>query len=384
MKKMYWKAYNFRPIIMTFMALTSMYCLFLVETHKHLVPQEQYALKLKAAELSQRAMIAVKNERLRRHIKINTHFDTAESGLIGVNQSIITSDHGVLRSKKISVDPNLAALIVQWLSDLKLQKGDVVAVGMTGSFPGLDISTLAAMQVMELKPLLITSATASNWGANIPKFAWLDMLHILNKKGILNAKPLAASIGADRDIGLNLEAKGLAIVLASIKKYDLTLIKESMVSDSIDKRLQLYSEASGNEEIKAYINIGGGWASIGKHLAKPNLSKDQKDKIKSSSLKTGPNIDLPVTLANTNSVATRFLKQGIPVINVKEINKIAADYNLSPWTKNMSIGVGPLFFHAKYNIFLAFFGLLVIVAVCYWEMWIQHRKKTIEARSQLI
>lgn len=384
MKKMYWKAYNFRPFMMMLMAIISLVCLYLVETNKHLVPQEQYATKLKAAELSQRAMIAIKNERLSRGIKINKRFDTAESGLIGVKQSTITSDHGSLRSKKISVDPNLAALMVQWLSDLKLQKGDVVAVGMTGSFPGLDISALAAMQVMELRPLLIVSGAASNWGANVPEFSWLDMLHVLNKKKIIHAEPLAASIGADRDIGLNLESKGIARILAKVKKYDLPLIREQMVSDSIDKRLQIYSQASGQEEVKAYINIGGGWASIGKHLAKPNLSQEQKEKIKNSYLKTGPNIDLPVTLANTNSVAIRYLKQGIPVINVKEIYKIAADYHLSPWIKNGSIGIGPLFFHEKYNIAWAAFGLIIIVLVCYIEMWMQRRKKTMEASQQLI
>lgn len=384
MKKMYWKAYNFRPIMLLLMAFVSLACLYLVETHKHLVPQEHYTLKLKAAELSQRAMIAIKNERIRRGYKIDKRFDTAESGLIGVKQSIITSDHGSLRSKRISVDPNLAALMVQWLSDLKLRTGDVVAVGMTGSFPGLDISTLAAIQAMELKPLLIVSSSASNWGANMPDFSWLDMLHHLNTHNILLAKPLAASIGADRDIGLNLEARGVTKILAQIKKYNLPLIQESMVSDAIDKRLQIYSEASGQEEIKAYINIGGGWASIGKHFAKPNLTKEQKEKIKSSYLKTGPNIDLPVTLANTNSVAIRYLKQGIPVINVKDIYKIAADYNLSPWTKYTSIGVGTLFFHEKYNIAWAFIGLIIIVLVCYIEMRMQRHKKVIEAQEQLL
>ena len=238
--------------------------------------------------------------------------------------------------------------------------------------------------ITELKPLLIVSSSASNWGANLPDFTWLDMLHHLNQHNILLAKPLAASIGADRDIGLNLEARGISKILAQIKKYDLPLIQEPMVGDAIDKRLQIYSEGSGQEEIKAYINIGGGLASIGKHFAKPNLTKEQKEKIKNSHLKTGPNIELPVTLANTNSVAIRYLKQGIPVINVKDIYKIAADYNLSPWTKYTSIGVGSLFFHEKYNIAWAFLGLIVIVLVCYIEMRMQRHKKVVEAQEQLL
>lgn len=383
MKKMYWKAYNFRPVIMLMMAIISLYCLYLVETHKHLVPQEHYSLKLKAAELSQKAMVAIKQERLRRGIKINKKFDTAQSGLIGWKQSSITSDQGVLRAKKISVDPNLAALIVQWLTDLKLQRGDIVAIGMTGSFPGLDVSTLAAIEVMGLKPLLITSATASNWGANIPSYSWLEMLQVLNKKKIITVKPLASSIGASQDLGKNLEASGLASVLESISKYKVELIREPLISESIEKRLQIFSDASGEEDIKAYINIGGGVASIGKHFAKPNLSKEQKEKIITSHLRTGPNIELPVTLANTNSVAIRYLKLGIPVINIKNISKIALDYNLSPWSPSMSIGIGSLFFHEKYNIGLAILGLFIIIFVCYAEYLLQKRKSVKEAAEQL-
>ena len=384
MKKMYWTAYNFRPIVMALMAIIALFCLYYVESHKHLVPQEHYELKVQAAELAKKAMLAIKKERLHQGIKIDKRFDPSESGLIGVKESSITSDHGVLRSKQISVNPNLAALIVQWLVDLKIQQGDVVAVGMTGSFPGLDVSTLAAINVMGLKPILITSATASNWGANISRYSWLDMLHVLNNKKIINVKPLASSIGASKDLGKDIESAGLKAILNSIEKYNIDLIREPMVSESIDKRLQLYSQAAGEDEIKAYINIGGGIASIGKHYAKPNLSKEQKERIKTSFLKTGPNFQLPVTLANTNSVAIRYLKLGIPVINIKNITKIATDYSLSPWRKSMSIGIGALFFHEKYNIWLAFIGLLIIIAVCYGEMRVQWHQKKTEAVEQLL
>ena len=384
MKKMYWTAYNFRPVIMAIMAIVSMLCMYTVEKFKYLVPQEHYDIKLQAAELSEKAMKAVKKEKIRRGIKINTKYDPASSGLIGRKQSKITSDSGVLRSKQISVNPNLAALIVQWMYDLKLTKGDTVAIGMTGSFPALDISTLAAVKVMGLKPIVITSAASSNWGANIPGFSWLDMFSVLNKDNIFEVKPLASSIGAAKDLGKSLEPGGANTLIKTIKRNNILLIQEPLVSESIDKRLQLYSEAAGENDIKAYINIGGGVASIGKHYAKPNLSKEQKAKIKSSHLQTGPNIDLPVSLANTNSVAIRYLKLGVPVINIKQISKISNDYKLTPWNSLMSIGIGPLFFHEKYNILLAFIGLLIIISVCYWEMREQWKGQKAEADDQLI
>lgn len=386
MKKMYWTAYNFRPMIMALMAVVAIGCLYVVEKFKYLVPRDpqHYNLYIQAAELSEKAMNAVKSQRLKLGIKINNKTDPSESGLIGVKQSKITSDNGVLRSKQISINPNLAALILQWMYDLKLKEGDVVAIGMTGSFPALDISTLAAAKVMGLKPIVIVSAAASNWGANIPQYSWLDMFNVLNKQDIFDIKPLASSLGAAKDLGKSLEPGGADILLNTIKRNNVLLIKEPLVSESIDKRLQLYSEAAGDNDIKAYINIGGGVASIGKHYAKPNLTKDQKERIKSSHLKTGPNFDLPVALANTNSVAIRYLKLGVPVINIKEVSKIATDYNLVPWNKDMSIGVGPLFFHEKYNILLALIGLIIIIAACYFEMRAQWKEQKHEADEQLL
>jgi poly-gamma-glutamate system protein len=384
MKKMYWKAYSFRPAIMSLMAVVALLCLLFVETHKELVPQGNYDTKLKAALLSHKAFDTVKKRRLQLGLKIDKRFDPAETGLIGKKETSITSDHGVLRSKQISVDPNLAALIVQWLVDLKLKEGDVVAVGMTGSFPALDISTLAALNVMKIKPLIIVSGTASQWGANLPQYSWLDMFHTLNSKNVFTSKPLAASIGASKDLGKNLDTNGLNTILSTIKKYDIPLIREPTVSDSIDKRLKMYADAADGEEIKAYINIGGGIASIGRHFVKESLSKDQKELILSSRLKTGINSSMPVALANSNSVAIRYLKQGIPVINIKEVFKIAQDYNLQPWRAWMGIGVGTLFFHEKYNIFYAFISLLIIILACWWEMQLQLKQKKQEAAEQLV
>lgn len=384
MKKMYWKAYQIRPVLMMLMALVALGCLYFVESHKQLVPQEHYEEKFNAAQMAEKAMQVIKKERLKRGLPIQKQFDPAETGLIGYKESSITSDHGVLRAKQISVDPNLAALVVQWLKDLGLKEGDVVAVGMTGSFPGLDISTLAALKVLKLKPVLIVSAAASNWGGNIPNYSWLDMLHVLNQQRVFDVMPIAASIGAARDTGKSLTAAGVHAIRHAIQKYHLELINTSLVSDSIDRRLQLFSEAAGENEIKAYINIGGGVASIGKHYAKPNLSKEQKERIMASQLKTGINIELPVSLANTNSVAIRYLKLGVPVINIKNVGKIASDYNLKPWRNSMSIGIGPLFFHEKYNIWYALISLFIILGACYSEMRAQLRYKRLEASEQLL
>lgn len=378
MKKMYWTNYNVHPYLMVSLAVISLLMLYVVESYVAFVPSKNYRVKLDATLKSKQAFAAIKKARKEKKIAIDKKADPAETGLIGVRNSIITSDKGVLKSKQISTNPNLAALMVEWLSDLKLKKGDVVAIGMTGSFPALDISTLSAIDAMQLKPLVIVSATASQYGANIPGFSLLDMLNTLNQDNILPYKPIAASIGAAKDLGKGLQPEGVKIITHTIKKYGIPLIKEPLVSKSINKRLELYQEAAGDKPIKAYINIGGGVASIGKHFIERKLTSEQKEELLKHSLKTGPNLNIPVALANTNSVAVRFLKLGVPVINVKNVNLIAAQYGLKPWRSGMKIGVGPLFYIKRYNIWLAIGSLFIILLVC----WLQVNIQTIQKREQ--
>lgn len=384
MKKLYWTAHKSHPFLMIFMCSIALGCLFFVETHKKHVPRDHYDLKIESALLTKRAFKVIKQQRLKLGIKINKKYDPADTGLIGRKDTIITSDQGVLRSKQISVNPNLSALILQWLIDLGLKSGDYVAVGMTGSFPAMDVSTLAAMQVLKLKPLVIVSGAASQWGANIPDYSWLDMLNVLNQHKIFNIKPIAASIGGNKDLGANLPPEGVKLIEQTIKRYDIPLIKEPLVSQSINKRMALYQMAAENNHIKAYINIGGGIASIGKHFARSKLSNEQKDVILHNHLKTGVNLQLPITLANSTSVAVRFLKRGHPVINIKDVNRIARDYNLQPWKDSVGIGYGPLFYHEKYNLWYVFFSLIILVCVCWVQMRLQLQQKQIEANEQLL
>jgi poly-gamma-glutamate system protein len=378
MKKMYWTNYNVHPYLMVGLAIVSLFCLYVVETNKSSVPSSNYELKLQATLEAQKAFAALKKARLAKGIGINSRFDPSKSGLIGKERSIITSDQGVLRSKQISLNPNLAALFVQWLSDLKLKPGETITVGMTGSFPALDASMLAAINAMQLKPIIIVSGTASQYGANIPNFSWLDMLNDLNNAKIFSYKPIAASIGAAKDRGEDLKPEGVQLMEKTIKKYDIPLIKEPLVSQSIDKRLELYKQAAGDNVIRAYINIGGGVASVGKHFAKPKLTSEERQDILSHSLKSGPNLSLPIALANTNSVAIRYLKRGIPVINVKNINVIAAEYDLKAWSNNMGIGIGPLFYTKLYNIWYALISLFVIMGAC----WALVKIQVIQKREQ--
>ena len=107
--------------------------------------------------------------------------DINDTGLIGMENSIITTSIGHLRAKRTSTNPNLAGLVVYFLNDCGVKRGDVIAVGASSSFPALVVATLAAAKALGLKPLVISSLGASQWGANDPDFHWLKMWGCLQK-----------------------------------------------------------------------------------------------------------------------------------------------------------------------------------------------------------
>lgn len=369
MKKIYWHAHNIPRYLMILMCVAALVGLFCAEHFKQFVPLPNYAKKLEAAQVASQAFAVIKRARISKGIKIDRKYDPQMSGLIGRRNTETTTDKGVVLAKQTSVNPNIAAIIVSWMLDAKLKKGDVVAIGMTGSFPAVDASVLSAVKVLGLKPVLIVSAAASQWGANIPGFLWLDMEHVLNLNGVIPYKPVAASLGGVRDEAGAMSEEGRAILKATIDKYKIPFIKPEGTISSIDERMGIYERAAGNQPIKLYINVGGGMASIGLHkpadAASKQIPKSVKE-LKRHRLTAGLNTSLPISLANTDSIAVRFLKQGVPVINLRNVDTIARDYNL-PLGPRVApvIGQGFIYFRDEYSRLLAtvVLGLLILLLI---------------------
>lgn len=361
MKKMYWHTHNLPRIFIVLLCLMTLLGMFVVEHFKKFVPVENYTLKVDAAHLTRDAFKAAKDFRRAQHIPINNSLDPQASGLIGDNLTEITSDGGNIITKRTTINPNIVAIFINWLDQLHLQPGDTVAIGATGSFPALDISMLAAIKSLQLKPLIIYSAAASQFGANIPGFTFIDIQHDLKQKGLFNYEPLAISLGGGQDIASRMSDKGRAILTDTINQYHYPLLSPTGTIDSVTQRMAIYKNAAHNQPISAYINVGGGMASIG-------LKQLEHKKIKSidkpHSLPSGVIMELPISLANTDSVAVRFLKEGVPVVNVHNIGaKLRNQYNLPVDARYSIIGWGKLFFHETYNEWLTGIVLLAILAV---------------------
>jgi poly-gamma-glutamate system protein len=221
----------------------------------------------------------------------------------------------------------------------KVRKGSLVAVGMTGSLPGWNISFLAACDALEITPLIISSVGASDWGANLPSLTWLDMEHVLNERGILKFRSVAASYGGPSDNGRGLSPEGRDLLKAAIDRNNVKFINEPTLQSSIAKRIEVYDSARAGKPLACYVNIGGGSASIGgsanARLIPPGLT-----------------MHLAVKNFPTRGVINIMAEGGLPVINLLEVEKLAVKYNLPTEVGDEApdLGEGSLYFKDRYSI----------------------------------
>ena len=218
---------------------------------------------LKASLLMKNATETVIHCREERGIPINGREDVNLTGLIGVELSPLTTSLGNLEAKRTTANPNFAGLIVSLLNEAGVKKGDTIAMGASSSFPALIIASLCAAKTMGLSTILICSLGASQWGANNPDFHWLDMHRCLLQAGIIDVSPVALSLGGDGDEGKDMSPEGRSLLLEAARKTQVPFLNESDLEKNVGERLRLFGVDRSNSKIKAFVNIGGGYANMG-------------------------------------------------------------------------------------------------------------------------
>ncbi|MEM9555719.1 MAG: poly-gamma-glutamate system protein [Acidobacteriota bacterium] len=309
-----------------------------VESGQRVVPSPHYDQMLRAAQLSEQAATALKRERLERGAFVDAVNDPAETALIGQEYTQITTDRGDLDAKLASTDPNFAAVILGMLHQLDLEPGDCAAVAMTGSFPALNLSTLAALEVFGADTVLITSVGASNFGATDPYFTWLDMERVLVDDGILRTRSTAASMGGGNDTGRGLSPKGRQLLLDAIERADVTPLVEKTIDASIRRRVELYRAGCGERPIAVYINVGGGVASLG-HSLNGEL------------VPSGSNQRLPTRNYPARGAMMRIADGDVPVIHLLNVRRLRDRYGLEPVREVLpKPGTGRVFGDVRYDL----------------------------------
>jgi poly-gamma-glutamate system protein len=374
---MYWKPSGASQVQRALVAALAIIGLIAVEVFPSEEQQPYYAEKILAARKAEEAFEVIAAAAERKGLSLRTKTDPAESRLIGEVLSPITSGSGSLVSKQTSVNPNFAAVVVQWLKDLGVRSGDVVALGLSGSFPAMNVAVYSAVSALGVEPIIVTSTAASQWGANEPTFTWLDMEAELRKADVFPYKSAAASLGGVGDEAIGLSKRGIRMLERAIERNKVPALTEiepeeaaakaenaaeeeeaekptpslALVDqDRVRERVRVYYEAAGDRQIKAYINVGGGTVSVGTKVGKRKFVP-------------GVNTRLPRGIEDMPpSVLGAFLKTGVPGIHITRIVELAEEYGLEIAPRSTpEVGTGDIFQKREPNPWLAGIVLALIL-----------------------
>jgi poly-gamma-glutamate system protein len=370
---MYWKPEGASQVQRALVAALAVVGLVAVEVFPSEEQQPYYAEKMLAARKAQDALDIIRDASERKGLQLRAKTDPAGTRLIGEVLSPITSGSGSLVSKQTSVNPNFAAVVVQWAKDLRLKSGDVVAVGVSGSFPAMNVAVYSALHELGIEPIIISSTAASQWGANDPNFTWLDMEAVLRKNEVYPYKSVAASLGGVGDDAIGLTKRGRRMLERAIERNEVPALAEIepqdqrgeivedeegqpvaslglVDEDRVRERMRVYYEMAGDRTIKAYVNVGGGTVSVGTKVGKRKFLP-------------GVNVRPPKGIEEMPpSVLGAFLETGVPGIHVTRIIDLAEEFGLEIAPRIMpEVGTGDVFQKRQPNRWLAGIVLALIL-----------------------
>ena len=314
---------------------------------RNLEPTAYADVQRAAAERMQRGEAVLLDVVLQEVIAIED-IDLNQTGLIGPEWTPLTTTPGIEEAKRTALDPNFAALLVRYFKEAGLEAGDRVAVGTSGSFPGLLMATLCAATELELDVDVIASFGSSMYGATRLELNVCRILRILRDNGVIDYELLAVSPGGNNDYGESaLWPDSRDTIAALAAEEGVEYIDYNDIEKSIARRLEIFGE-----DVDCFVNVGGASANSGTSaytLDFPN------------GLVTDPP-RIPTT-AN-RGLMYEYAARGIPVINMLNVRQMAADnglpYDPVPLTQP---GEGGVYYHIVYRVWIAALAVALMLAV---------------------
>ena len=339
----------FRPSIqktriLVFLALINIIVYYFVSSSIVTFKSSDYDLKITSAKKMENALGLLKKYGRKYPFLSRDPFDT-RLVFLNTETSPLLTDIGKYEAKSTVLKPNFSALIIDQFSKSGLNKGDTIAVSMTGSMPGANIAVLMACEAMELEYVLISSLGASSWGATDMSLSWPKMEKILYDNKLINKVSDKFTYGGGADYlkrgtryrkiygGNNkrLSLDSLMISLYPDKVMDDIFILHGLSDDavmndstgiilktSINKRISFYEKFCPDGSLScfdAYVNVGGGVASFG--YKGKNKLKDNYGYVQAKDI-----INALPKFEKRNSVMIRFAESNISIINITEIEKL--------------------------------------------------------------
>ena len=339
----------FRPSIqktriLVFLALINIIVYYFVSSSVVTFRASDYELKIASAEKMENALNVLKKYGRKYPFLSRDPFDT-RLVFLNTETSPLLTDIGKYEAKSTVLKPNFSALIIDQFSKSGLNKGDTIAVSMTGSMPGANIAVLMACEAMELEYILISSLGASSWGATDMKLSWPKMEKILYDNNLISKVSDKFTYGGGADYlkrgtryrkiyggeSKRVSIDSLMISLYPNKTMDDLFILHGLSNDevlndstgtilktSINQRISFYEKSCSDGSLScfdAYVNVGGGVASFG--YKGKNKLKDNFGYVKANDV-----LDVLPSFEKRNSVMAKFAESNIPLINITEIEKL--------------------------------------------------------------
>ena len=339
----------FRPSIqktriLVFLALINIIVYYFVSSSVVTFRASDYELKITSAEKMENALNVLKKYGRNYPFLSRDPFDT-RLVFLNTETSPLLTDIGKYEAKSTVLKPNFSALIIDQFSKSGLNKGDTIAVSMTGSMPGANIAVLMACEAMELEYILISSLGASSWGATDMNLSWPKMEKILYDNNLISKVSDKFTYGGGADYlkrgtryrkiyggdNKRVSIDSLMISLYPNKTMDDLFILHGLSNNevlndstgtilktSINQRISFYEKSCPDGSLScfdAYVNVGGGVASFG--YKGKNKLKDNFGYVKASDV-----LDVLPSFQKRNSVMAKFAESNIPLINITEIEKL--------------------------------------------------------------
>ncbi|MBR2975168.1 MAG: poly-gamma-glutamate system protein [Clostridia bacterium] len=364
----------------------------LCDATKTLSDSPHQAVMLKATALAQRAFDEIKYYKQRHNIAFSDE-DLLQTGLLGQEFSYIVTTDGVLKSKRTSVNPHWAAVVVSMFVKAKLQPGDQVLMVFSGSFPALNVCAVAAGEAYGLDMCLMGSVGASNFGATNEDFTFFDMMaylcgygaeqprqKVFDKQSMLDC----VSLGGGNDCGSTFGSYMIWDDNASqtaetyrnqIKQRieavpSVTFVEQSNFQQNIAYRLE-YLQANA-ADVKFMLNVGGSMVGLGIGLSAH---------IESGYVSPGivVNNGALVNVDPNDGLLQRYLQRGIPVASLLNMQGMAEQYGI-PYDPGQlpsptDMGQSNVYFTTKYNFVIPVVALIVtlLVAVLFCVLRVKNK-----------
>lgn len=332
------------------LCILSLVMFYIVQISKKEVQQDFYNEKVSASQAADTAMKVLKDHAISLGYTIDKLNDPNETGLIGTSVSTITTSRGTLSDRIVTLNPNFAAVMIDLLKKSDLKEGDYVAVGITGANPGANLALYMAMETLKLKPIIITSAGSSTYGANRELFTWLDMESVLFDSQLISFKSKYATLGGTNDIGRGLPPEGRDNLTRAILRNQVELISGENMKKNIELRYASYlKELPENIQYKAFINLGAGVGNVG-------------SLVNAKIIPTGINNNLGEKTFKEPGVMMFFAKKNMPIIHVYNVMKLVKEHKLERIPNSSTKpGVGAIFSKQILNVTIAVICWIILV-----------------------